>query len=80
MQLQRMVNENLGLGTWTRTDEAVPITELGDTLAVLDVENPKHARLIVPTEELNIMHSTVSRLGIAKRTVDYVKLSSTPDI
>lgn len=80
LQLQRMVNENLGLGTWTRTDKAVPATELGDTLGVLDVENPKHARLVVPTEELDIMHPTISRLGITKRTVGYSRLDSTTNI
>ncbi|KAF3040257.1 hypothetical protein E8E12_003359 [Didymella heteroderae] len=52
LQLHRLAQESLGLGTWKRTDEAVPVTHLGDILAVLDVANPKHACMVVPSEEL----------------------------
>lgn len=57
LQLQRLAHENLGLGTWTRTDEAIPVTELGDTLGVLDVTKSKHVRMVIPTEELNRVDS-----------------------
>lgn len=43
--LQRLANENLGLGTWTRTADYVPVTATGDLLGVLDVTDPTHTRL-----------------------------------
>ncbi|KAF2735178.1 hypothetical protein EJ04DRAFT_511890 [Polyplosphaeria fusca] len=48
LQLQRMAHENLGLGTWTNTDEGVPVTELGDRIGMLDVRDVKHPRLVKP--------------------------------
>lgn len=48
LQLQRIAHQNLGLGTWKRTDEAVPVTAKGDTLGIFDVSNPNHARLVKP--------------------------------
>jgi hypothetical protein len=48
LQLQRLAHESLGLGTWSRTDESVPVTEIGDKLGVLDVTDGRHARLIPP--------------------------------
>lgn len=50
LQLQRLAHESLGLGTWSRTDESVPVTEKGDKLGVLDVTNGRHARLILPEQ------------------------------
>lgn len=57
LQLQRLAHENLGLGTWTRTDEAIPVTEPGDTLGVLEVTDSKHVHMVIPTEELNRVDS-----------------------
>ncbi|XP_014559796.1 hypothetical protein COCVIDRAFT_35075 [Bipolaris victoriae FI3] len=57
LQLQRLAHENLGLGTWTGTDEAIPVTEPGDTLGVLEVTDPKHVHMVIPTEELNRVDS-----------------------
>ncbi|KAH7134893.1 hypothetical protein B0J11DRAFT_147724 [Dendryphion nanum] len=48
LQLQRLAHENLGLGTWSRTDEGVPVTKLGDRIGVLDISNPKHPKLVLP--------------------------------
>lgn len=52
LQLQRLAHENLGLGTWSKTNEAVPVTEPGDTLGVLDISDIQHSRLVAPPIEL----------------------------
>jgi hypothetical protein len=80
LQLQRLAHENLGLGTWTRTDEAIPVTEPGDALGVLDVTNTKHARMVVPTEELNIVNSREGWLVNARPTARYSRLPSTENL
>lgn len=46
LQFQRLAHEELGCGTWT--GEGVPITVLGEKLAVLDVSDPSHSRLVNP--------------------------------
>lgn len=48
IQLQRLANEEIGLGVWDRTDETIPVTEKEDLLAVLDLTDPKHPRLKAP--------------------------------
>ncbi|KAF2623613.1 hypothetical protein BU25DRAFT_308937, partial [Macroventuria anomochaeta] len=48
LQLQRIAHENLGLGTWKRTDEQIPVTNKGDILGVFDTTDRKHARLVKP--------------------------------
>lgn len=52
LQLQRQAHESLGLGTWSRTDGSIPVTELGDKLGVLDISEKKHPRLMAPPEEM----------------------------
>ncbi|KAB2570289.1 Cytochrome p450 [Lasiodiplodia theobromae] len=47
-QLQRLANEEIGLGVWDRIDETIPVTGRGDLLAVLDLTDPKHPRLRAP--------------------------------
>lgn len=42
LQLQRMVHEELGLGTWTGTAQEIPVTGGDETLGVLDVSDEKH--------------------------------------
>lgn len=49
LQLQRIAHESLGLGTWSRTNEAIPVTEYGDALGVYRVSDPEHPRLVVPS-------------------------------
>ncbi|KAF3051693.1 hypothetical protein E8E11_011175 [Didymella keratinophila] len=61
LQLHRLAHENLGLGRWTKTDEAIPVTHVGDTLAMLDVRDAKHARMVAPSEELE--HLTPSPMN-----------------
>ncbi|CAI6253498.1 unnamed protein product [Periconia digitata] len=46
LQIQRMAHESLGLGTWSRTTESVPVTEFGDQIGVLDISDEKHPRLM----------------------------------
>ncbi|KAH7083074.1 hypothetical protein BKA63DRAFT_502200 [Paraphoma chrysanthemicola] len=46
LQLQRIAHENLGFGTWKRTDEAVPVTNRGDILGTFNIDDEKHARLV----------------------------------
>ena len=46
LQLQRVAHQNLGLGTWKRTDETIPVTLGNDILGVYDASNPKHALLV----------------------------------
>lgn len=52
LQLQRLAHENLDMGSWSNTEQAVPVTELGDVLAILDISNPNHVRLVRPGFEL----------------------------
>ncbi|KAF2142170.1 uncharacterized protein K452DRAFT_270946 [Aplosporella prunicola CBS 121167] len=48
LQLQRLAHEGVGLGRWKRCEEAVPVTERGDVLGVLDLEEKGHVRLKAP--------------------------------
>ncbi|KAL9621084.1 MAG: hypothetical protein Q9160_004469 [Pyrenula sp. 1 TL-2023] len=48
LQLQRMVHEELGLGTWSQAAEDIPVTEKDEKLGVLDVSNPEHPIVIRP--------------------------------
>ncbi|KAK4445305.1 hypothetical protein QBC34DRAFT_307051 [Podospora aff. communis PSN243] len=44
-QLQRLAYEGHGIGTWSRTTDAVPVTQPGEDLGVLDISDPRHPRL-----------------------------------
>lgn len=46
LQLQRFAHEELGCGTWV--GENIPITTAGETLAVLDISEPGHPKLVNP--------------------------------
>ncbi|PVH98268.1 hypothetical protein DM02DRAFT_596251 [Periconia macrospinosa] len=48
LQIQRMAHENLGMGTWSRANQGVPVTEKGDRIAVLDVRDEMHPRMMRP--------------------------------
>ncbi|KAI8935677.1 hypothetical protein NX059_007200 [Plenodomus lindquistii] len=48
LQLQRLANEALGLGAWSGAQDAIPVTDCGDVLGVLDVRDKKHPRLMNP--------------------------------
>ncbi|KAL0256121.1 hypothetical protein SLS55_008513 [Diplodia seriata] len=45
LQLQRLAHEELGMGTWSKCDGDVPVTEKGERLAMLDLTDSKHPRL-----------------------------------
>ncbi|KAF2140483.1 uncharacterized protein K452DRAFT_309634 [Aplosporella prunicola CBS 121167] len=47
LQLQRLAHEELGAGSWCRGDECPPVTRRGDRLALLDVRDVRHPRLVV---------------------------------
>lgn len=48
LHLQRLAHEALGLGTWSRTSESIPVTKAGDKLGVLDITDRMHPRLRDP--------------------------------
>lgn len=52
LQLQRLAHEGMGMGSWSKTGTSVPVTEPGDALAVLDVVDLNHVRLVRPQTEL----------------------------
>lgn len=45
LQLQRLVHEEIGSGTWSHADSAIPMTAAEETLATLDLTDPCHPRL-----------------------------------
>ncbi|KAF2138168.1 uncharacterized protein K452DRAFT_277984 [Aplosporella prunicola CBS 121167] len=47
LQLQRLAHEEQGVGTWDRCAADVPVTNKGDKLATLDLEDLDHPRLMV---------------------------------
>jgi hypothetical protein len=54
LQLQRMVHEQLGLGTWSRTSESIPVTERRELLGVFDTSDPEHPRLAQPVSSTEL--------------------------
>jgi hypothetical protein len=47
-QLQRLAHEEVGLGTWSRTTDFIPVTKPCEELALLDLSYPDHPRLSAP--------------------------------
>jgi hypothetical protein len=79
LQLHRLAHENLGLGSWKRTDEAIPVTHLDVALAVLDVTDPKHARMVVPNQELEYL-SPVQKDANVRARVKYERVPSSAQL
>ena len=73
LQLQRIAHESLGLGTWSRTDESIPVNEPGDTLGVLDISDRKHPRLTPPSAEMVNMGVAKLKTG-AKTRAGYTEV------
>ncbi|KAF2135754.1 uncharacterized protein K452DRAFT_362977 [Aplosporella prunicola CBS 121167] len=48
LQLQRLAHEGIGIGRWKNCSDSVPITEKGDDLGVLDLDQREHVRLKAP--------------------------------
>ena len=63
LQLQRFAHEELGCGTWV--GENIPITTAGETLAVLDISEPDHPRLVNPTSA----HDSVAMVNASSLVV-----------
>ncbi|KAL9114280.1 MAG: hypothetical protein Q9227_001702 [Pyrenula ochraceoflavens] len=53
LQIQRMAHEGIGAGTWTRAVKNVPTTLHRENLAILDVSDTQHPRLINPDENIS---------------------------
>lgn len=53
LQLQRLAHEELGSGTWSHADSAIPLTAPRETLATLDLTDPCHPRLNPPGKSKN---------------------------
>ena len=52
LQLQRLAQEGVHAGKWSRATALVSLTGPGDALAVLDLSNREHPRLSRPSREL----------------------------
>ncbi|KAI0455399.1 hypothetical protein F5B21DRAFT_503455 [Xylaria acuta] len=50
-QLHRLVNEEIGAGTWSRVNEDIPITDKYEALALLEFSDPVHTRLRPPLQK-----------------------------
>ena len=79
LQLHRQAHENLGLGSWKRTDEAIPVTHSDVALAVLDVTDLKHVRMVVQTEELEYLSSAQNDANVRAR-VKYERVPSSAQL
>ncbi|KAJ8110926.1 hypothetical protein OPT61_g6357 [Boeremia exigua] len=65
LQLQRMAHEAIGVDSWTRTDESIPVTDKGTVLGIYDTSNSKHTRLIKPTSSTSSINVTSTEyLGV----------------
>ncbi|KAF3035270.1 hypothetical protein E8E11_003585 [Didymella keratinophila] len=80
LQLQRLAHKSLGLGHWARTDEAIPVTQPGELLGVLDITNIKHARIIAQSEELNALEPVDAVVSIETPSSRYTRLPSTENL
>lgn len=67
LQLQRLAHENLSLGTWSKTDKSIPVTEPGETLGVLDINDLKHTRIVRPGLGMRNFDSNARDIGVEKR-------------
>ncbi|KAL9112134.1 MAG: hypothetical protein Q9227_003511 [Pyrenula ochraceoflavens] len=54
LQLQRMVYEKLGLGTWSGASSKVPVTKKNEKLGILDVSNEEHPYIIRPVSDQSL--------------------------
>ncbi|KAL0253479.1 hypothetical protein SLS55_010458 [Diplodia seriata] len=63
LQLQRLAHEELGAGTWSRADEAIPVTGPDERLALLDLADLKHPRLKRPPVLLDQELAVIGRSG-----------------
>lgn len=64
LQLQRFAHEELGCGSWT--GENIPITIVGETLAVLDISEPGHPMLVNPA----LAHASMALVNASSLLMD----------
>lgn len=79
LQVQRLAHESLGVGTWLNATGTVPVTQFEEKLAILDISNPGHARLVRPSVELTEVDQK-DELIQARPSLRYSKLPSTEQI
>jgi len=46
LQLHRLAHEELGYGNWRNCADAVPLTEKGELLAMVDLDDMNHPKLL----------------------------------
>lgn len=73
-QLQRMVHEQIGLGTWNETATDIPVTVSGEPLGILDLSDEKHP---VMTRAFTSDTDNESQKQSHRSTVEEQKLLST---
>lgn len=64
LQLQRLAHEELGCGTWAGGN--FPITTASETLAVLDISEPGHPKLVNPA----LAHASVATVNASSPLMD----------
>lgn len=72
LQTQRLAHEELGIeATWNGCAgvRAVPITEKGEMLAVLDISDPKHPRLRAPEKTAGMIAEQKMEMPMEQKTV-----------
>jgi hypothetical protein len=78
LQLQRLAYESLGGSTWSNATGTIPVTQPEERLAMLDISNPTHARLMRPSVELTKAdHDYTSNSVQHRPSLRYSKLPST---
>ena len=58
-QLQRLAHEELGCGTWTHAADAIPTTQRGEKLSLIDTSDPDHPILLAtaPGDHASVQES-----------------------
>lgn len=74
LQLQRMVYEELDLGTWSGASSHIPVTEKNEQLGVLDVSDERHPYMVRPT-----LSGSSERKGIESQSLANATSSSLLD-
>ncbi|ERF72516.1 hypothetical protein EPUS_09294 [Endocarpon pusillum Z07020] len=81
LQLQRMVHEDVGLGTWSKTTEDYPITLPGEHLATVDISEPEHPKLKPPVTKSEASPDYLSRkTALAPYERDAIETQASPPL
>lgn len=75
LQLQRLGLEELGLGQWSGCDKSIPYTTQSTEIEPLDLSDPQHPRLPIPSKErsrgLALTSKTMSEDGLNTHVKDH---------